>query len=33
MVRVIYILLATAMFFWQDNYFLLGDVQIGRAHV
>ena len=26
MVRVIYILLATAMFFWQDNYFLLGDV-------
>lgn len=28
MVGVIYMVLATAMFFWQDNYFLLGGVEL-----
>ena len=27
MVTVIYMVLATAMFFWQDTYFLLGGIE------
>lgn len=28
MLRVIYIILATAMFFWQDNYFMAGGIAL-----